>query len=419
MRPTSKPPDEGGRARPARPLRLLVGRAPTRLEALRLVTAAALLAGLLLSPNLWFPSARTFPRAPLLPAPPPHLVAALEYILGFLLVAALVALLSGWKARAASAAVVGLLSLYVLLDQTRLQPWVYQYLLLFVIMASHGRRGAGGGESAEAPLAAARLTVAALYFWGGAQKLNHSFGREVLPQLLAPLRDDLGLLGTHLPALGVAAALCEMFAGAGLLFGRTRKLCVWLALAMHALILGLLLAQGRNSVVWAWNAALLLMVPALFWGSDASIWRGLSGRPGADGAGRAARAVAVACSLLPLASFWGWWDMYLSGALYSGNTAAAAVRVEGDIYERLPESARRMVFTAGGGERVLPVFEWAMADLNVPPYPEPRVFRQVARATCRLAGGGRGRAELIVRGRPSALDGRYAVTRLDCAQLGE
>jgi hypothetical protein len=130
------------------------------------------------------------------------------------------------------------------------------------------------------------------------------------------------------------------------------------------------------------------------------------------------RALALVCAVLPLLSFWGGWEMNLSGALYAGNKAVAVVRIDRPIYERLPEAARRHVFETKGGELMLPVFEWAMADLNVPPYPEPRAYKQIAREICGLTEDG-GQVELIVKGRPAILDGSYTVSRMSCTELGD
>jgi hypothetical protein len=94
------------------------------------------------------------------------------------------------------------------------------------------------------------------------------------------------------------------------------------------------------------------------------------------------------------------------------------VRVEGEIYERLPDAAKRQVFMTKKGERMLPLFEWAMSELNVPPYPEPRVYRQIARQICKLEGG-ESHVELIVKETPAMLSGSYKVTRMNCTQLGE
>ncbi|HVF45881.1 MAG TPA: hypothetical protein VM936_22830 [Pyrinomonadaceae bacterium] len=395
---------------------LSAGDINARLLALRRVACLAMLAGVALSPRLWFPASRTFPRAPLFFAPPQSVAQPFEYILGGLLVAALAAaVFAGRAAKYLLAAIVPLVAL-VLLDQTRLQPWVYQYLLLFALTALlHDRRGSDG-QRAALTLSALQLTVAALYFWSGVQKLNYTFAEEVLPQLLAPVQGRLPLARAQLSGLAVAVALAEIFTGVGLLVKKTRASCVWLAVSIHASALALLVSQGRNSAVWAWNVALAVAVVILFRRGDAPVHRAFAARGAADARARVAQALTVACAVLPALSFWGCWDMYLSGALYSGNTPVAVVRVDGPVYERLPGVARRQVFTTNGGERVLPLFEWAMAELNVPPYPEPRVYRHVAREVCKLDDG-EGRAELIVKGRPAILDGSYRVTREGCPQL--
>lgn len=380
------------------------------------VAAAGLLCGVALSPRLWFPAGRSFPRVPLLLDLPPAPTRAAEFLLSGLLVAALVAVLCGWRPALSAPLAVSLLTLLILLDQTRLQPWVYQYLLLLTLLAL-GRRTGGGARADGLTLSLMQLVVASLYFWGGAQKLNYAFSREVLPQLLAPFEGRLPPTPGLLTALGVGVALFEASVGCGLLLRRTRKLSALLALAMHSLLLGLLTIEGRNSVVWPWNAALMVLVLILFRRGGGSLRLALSGW-GATPAGRAARVFALACAALPLASFWGWWDMYLSGALYSGNTAVAVVRVDEKALDALPPTARRQVFKTGGGELMLPVFEWSMADLNVPPYPEPRAFRRVAREVCKVAGG-ESRVELITRGRPAVADGRYEVDRMSCRQLDD
>jgi hypothetical protein len=388
-----------------------------RLNAPRVVTCLALLSGIMLSLNLWFPTKRTFPRAPLINFSPQSFVPTVEYLLGILLIAALVALLFAKRRMRYLIAAVATLSLLISLDQTRLQPWVYQYTLFFVVLALHERRRFDERVTKQA-LSALRLIVAALYVWSGVQKLNFSFGHEVMPRLLDFAQSYLPLTQTWLSALGICAALAEAFTGCGLLFRRTRKLCVLLALVMHFVILGLLVGRGYNSVVWAWNVALMLIVVILFWRDDTSARQALPDFRAGYTPGLAAQTLAAACAVLPALSFWGRWDMNLSGALYSGRTAVGVVRVDSRVYAQLPETAKRLVFTTKGGERMLPLFEWTMAELNVPPYPEPRVFRQAARELCESAEDKSG-VELIVRGKPAVLGGGYEVTRANCEQLDE
>ena len=51
---------------------------------------------------------------------------------------------------------------------------------------------------------------------------------------------------------------------------------------------------------------------------------------------RPAFAVAALFSLLPALSYFGWWDLYLSFRLYSGNTDRAALILSSAARQRLP-----------------------------------------------------------------------------------
>jgi hypothetical protein len=95
----------------------------------------------------------------------------------------------------------------------------------------------------------------------------------------------------------------------------------------------------------------------------------------------------------------------------------AVVRIDDEAYKKLPQTAQRQVFrTKNSSMQILPLLEWSMAELNVPPYPEPRIFRRLTSQVCALAEGDTA-VELVMKGRPSILDGRYQVTRVSCAQL--
>jgi uncharacterized membrane protein YphA (DoxX/SURF4 family) len=413
MRRASHKPEETA-DRPASE-RLFAENAAARIRAVRSIISLALLAGMLLSLKLWLPLARSFPRAPLIASTPQTVVPIIEYLLSALLMATLIILALAKRPAKYLLAAITLLVLLIVLDQMRLQPWVYQYLLLFIVIALFERQSIDEGAS-KLCLSILQLIVAALYFWSGVQKLNYSFNHEVLPQLVAPM--EISLPQTQLSALGIGISLVEIFTGCGLLLGRVRKFCLPLALAMHASVLLLLVWQGHNSVVWAWNVALMLVLVILFRRSRISVWRTFADWRAGDHFSRLARILAVMYAVLPALSFWGYWDMYLSGALYSGNTAVAVVHVDRATNERLPEAARRQVFATKSGELMLPVHEWALAELNAPPYPEPRVFKEVARKVCEMAEN-REQTELIMKERPATLSGSYKVTRLSCSQLDE
>ena len=386
-----------------------------RLVTLIRITSLALLCGIILSINLWFPISRSIPRAPLLAALPEKVTPPVEYLLSGVLSACLVALVFAKRPVKYLTVIVVSLVLLCLLDQTRLQPWVYQYLAVFVVLFLDQQQSRGEGTSLLT-LAALQAIVASLYFWGGVQKLNYSFGHEVLPQLLKPVQNFFVVSQPQLSALGFGLALIEIFTGCGLLLRKTRKICIYLTIAMHALILGLLVAQKQNNVVWVWNGALVLMVVVLFWRNDNSIGLLFSHWHARRAGMRVSLIVVALYAVLPILSFWGWWDLYLSGALYSGNTPVAVVSVDNGIYEKLAPATRDKVFVTRSGKRMLPLYEWSIAELNVPPYPELRTYLQLTRELCRFAEN-KSQAELIVKTRPAILDGSYRVVRMNCSEL--
>jgi uncharacterized membrane protein YphA (DoxX/SURF4 family) len=385
----------------------------TRLDYLRYAVVGAYLCGILFSPRLWFGLGRSFPRAPLVGGLPSWLSSA-DYVLTILLVAALLLSLISRRSNRYLFSAMLFTVLLVLFDQARLQPWVYQYGIMLALLSC---RPPHATESliATSVLIANQLVIALLYFWSGAQKLNWSFVHEVIPTLFESVRIHLPV--SYLAAIGIAVALFEMLIGIGLIIQRTRQIAVVVAVGMHLLLLLLLIVTWHNSVVWPWNVAMTIVVVSLNWRVDQPVarrelwqWRGY------DLAGHLPKAVVVICGLAPALSLVGWWDLYLSASLYSGKTPVAVVRIDDGLRNRLSVVAQQQVFTTSSGELMLPFYEWSLADLNVPPYPEVRVYRQVARQLCVLADERQG-IELIIKERPALIDGNSNVTRTLCADL--
>jgi len=381
-----------------------------RLTLFTRVLCAAFVGGILFSIELWFPTSRSFPRVPIVFTLPD--TNTIEWFLSTLLLASLIS--TAVSKHPAFFAALALLPLGVLvcLDQSRLQPWLYQYAVLLIVLALHNRPTDEAADSRRT-FYLLQLIIASVYFWSGLQKLNFTFAHEIFPALLTSLpwlpRPTIGV--------GIGAALTEALIGCGLLYSRTRNLCVWLAVAMHGIVLALLIARGYNSVVWIWNFALMLIVLILFLRSDVYFFRGSDTEHSQSFKSKMATLITLAASLLPLLSFLGWWDMYLSGALYSGNTPVAVIKVDHDVSAQLPATAKEQLFqVASTGEEMLPLLEWSMADLNVPVYPEIRVYQQVAREICKLATN-KNDVELIVKTRPEIFSGQYEVTRISCASL--
>jgi hypothetical protein len=237
-------------------------------ERLRLVVralAASILACLAFSGKLWL-SARLYPLVPVLGVVPPF-----PWPLDLFVLALLVGLLVGLVARPLSwplaAAVVGLFALLFAQDQSRLWPSFYQFFLLLLLLLAH--RPGGGEPAAARTLHGMRFVLAAVYFWGGVQKLTPHFFREEFPWFIRPLTDLLPFEVPGLPVLGMAAAVGEALVGIGLLTRRFRGLALGEALLMHAVILVCIgpLRGDWNDSAWIWSQSSAVLVWLLFRGA--------------------------------------------------------------------------------------------------------------------------------------------------------
>ena len=382
----------------------------SRLYHLHVILVTALIIGIASSHRLWIGTSRSFPAIGLIDglsiAGP-----ITDYLVPFLLIVALVSSIVSKRPRLYLIAAIVLILLLATLDQNRLQPWVYQYLLMLSALSCYSGRSLDQ-MAADVCLATNQLIIAALYFWGGIQKLNWAFSHDVIPSLLEPY---IGRL-SHLTTIGTGLAICEALIGIGLLIQRTRTIAIVSAIGMHLLILIFLISTNQNSIVWPWNISMMIMLPLLFWRTRTNVWKRLLSLNKGDIKSHFAKVVFLVCGLLPALSFIGLWDMYLSAALYSGNTPVAVVHLSDQVRNRLPLPAQSQVFTTKRGELMLPLYEWSMAELNVPPYPETRVYRKLTRHLCRYAEDPR-EVELILKEKPAIFTGKYAVNKIDCSNL--
>jgi hypothetical protein len=118
--------------------------------------------------------------------------------------------------------------------------------------------------------------------------------------------------------------------------------------------------------------------------------------------------------VMPALSFVGLWDAYLSSALYSGNVAQGIVAITSALRARLPPEISRHVIVNRVGTNVLTVWDWSMGELAAPPYPERRVYLNVARRLCRY-GEDTADVKLVIVERPARLTGQGRMRTYDCA----
>ena len=211
-------------------------------------------------------------------APPtPPLLPALNWLpqfpIGELLVASLLVVM--FRPRIGVALHAALLTLAMLMDQTRIQPECVSFVLLMV----------GSLESPGAKLIG-RSHLIAMWFFAGFHKLFCAgYYAGVMHFLLTPLSNSFPSPLCHFPpavyyAIGAPCALFEMALGVMAIVPRTRRIAAVLGAAMHAILfLWLSLAVHWNSAVWSWNLALIVAGFALLWNWKSTLiadWRSVS-----------------------------------------------------------------------------------------------------------------------------------------------
>jgi hypothetical protein len=225
-----------------------------------------------------------------------------------------------------------------------------------------------------------------IYLWAGIQKLNGTFFR-VMPDWFVQPAIDWGL--PHLIVAGLRACVSltpalEIFIGAGVWFRKLRRFAIATAVVLHGGSLVLLgpLGHNINLVVWPWNIAMMALVVVLFGSKeDESLPQTLREL---CRSWKAALVVGL-CGLLPILSYFGWWDSCFSFALYSANVSRADLYVTQSFRDRLPARLQTYVHSVENYNPAyqLPfVFEhprWAAAEMRVPQMPEPRGFAMVFR----------------------------------------
>lgn len=377
---------------------------------LRVTLALSCACGFLLSVKLWV-STRQYPLSPV-----SDLLRAVAYPFDYVWFGSLLLLLAAItfvaRPRKLIVAFVALSILLALWDQTRWQPWFYQYLFMLAALAFYERGRADDGRNA-ATINTCRLVVASIYFWSGMQKFHVSFGGELWPLIVEPyVRFVPGAFVGVLNNMGWLVPPTEVLIGLGLISRKFRNAAVLMAFVSHLSVLALIIPVGINIVVWPWNVAMMLLVWILF-------WRDAEPAPGKILLNRGFAfhlLVVVLFALLPALSFFRLWEPFLSGALYSNNTIRTILFTGDAGDERLPTGARQLVRFNRAGRKFLDVNKWSYAELNVPSYPARRVSRKVVRRICAGAGNPPDFL-LMIRGEPGIFDGIRKPEFYDCSKV--
>jgi hypothetical protein len=124
-------------------------------------------------------------------------------------------------------------------------------------------------------------------------------------------------------------------------------------------------------VVWPWNILMIIYLYqlALKRYNEEAEYRSLLKPAGIP--------VLLAWGVLPALNFVGAWDNYLSCSLYSGKLPLMAVCVEPKETVLKPY-VKKDTYALCEGKELVRIQSWAISEMNVPPYPEVRVYRKIA-----------------------------------------
>lgn len=380
-----------------------------RLFLLRLTVLSAFCVGLLMCPALWI-GPRSYPLVPLWPSLPTIEGLVADGLYAALFVLAVLAVLAP-KPQWSMGGFLAIIAAFCLVDQTRWQPWVFQYSFLIAIMALGPCSRIASTED-ERTLNVARLVIAFTYIFSGLQKINLNFMANDFPWVITPITSHLPWLGRVLDPFGFLVPFVQVAFGAGLLTRRFRRVSLIAAVAMHVFILLMFgpLGLNWNNVVWPWTATMAVFDVLLFSNGTEFSWRDLL-RVKPDLRQVAALAL---FAVLPALSFFNLWDSYLSSALYSGNLTEAQIYVSDLGAAAASGSIKSRLVHTSPNTNVLNLQRWAIEDLNVTPYAETRVFKAIARDVCDSL---HDRSQLVLVVKEQRLFFSHPETGFRCSQL--
>lgn len=256
-----------------------------------------------------------------------------------------------------------------LLDQNRWLPWEYLYIFIIFIFLVNAAR-----PNYIAPCIA--FLLISTYFYSGLGKLNEGFVHVVWANMI--LRNFLKVPAnisdqSWVYYSGYLLGLMELLAGVGLFFVKTRVISAKVLIAAHLFILLLLGPFGFKGyeVLWPWNAAMILFLYFIFVKKSEGV---IIFQPITKGWNR----LALVCwGILPVLSFWGWWDKNLSSNLFSANLPDMIICIKDtSACKQLQRFCdKKDSWNICNGQAKIDIQAWARVETNVSVYPEMRVYK--------------------------------------------
>lgn len=332
-------------------------------EMLLKITCLAWLVAKVMSYKVWI-SDRLFPIVPTF-----DFLSLPNYIhLGLYLLSLLGILIIFFKPHKKIIAAVLVIEVFAcLLDQTRWQPWQYQYLLMFSFFFF--------AKDTKQFIQLCYFLIGCTYFFSGLHKFDGSFlytfwDNSVLRKTLH--LDAQIIKNPFIHYLGIIPCLIEILIGFGIIFFHNKKYFFLMAIMMHLLILFMFgpFGSNHNNIIMPWNIAMILYA-VLFLREKKLLQFNRS-----FFVSKINKVVFLLIGILPFGSFVGIWDNYLSFNLYSGNTYELAICIseKSNNPELLRYTSQERNEKYCNGSYIIKANKWALGELNVPYIPEERYF---------------------------------------------
>jgi len=343
----------------------------------KIITILGLLSGLLISAPLWLDQ-RLYPLFPFFSFVK-NLNEYISYSLFGLILVLLCATLIFPKPQKIIWLSISMFLFLIMLDQSRMQPWVIQYLFILGLLGTFSWQKSDSFAQHNT-INSIKIIIAGIYFYSGLQKINTTFVFEIMPWLLEPLTKHLPSIIPFTPILGIMAPFIQIFFAIGLLTQKYRKASLILAVLMHLFILLVIGPFGHNwnAVVWPWTTAMIAFDIILFSKQSNFTLKNMFTLTKI----KSGHIILGFFIVLPLLSFFNHWDSYLSSALYAGNTTTAEIEMNKETKNKLPPQIQAHTSRLSENTYILLPLNWSISEMRVPPYPETRIYKAVARKVC-------------------------------------
>ena len=163
-----------------------------------------------------------------------------------------------------------------------------------------------------------------------------------------------------------------------LLFASTQRKGAAILIATHVFNLIFLgpLGINYNKVVWPWNVVMIVSLAAIYIKNDVKVYWNIMLH-------KRLLWLLILWGFLPLTNLFGLWDTYLSSSLYSGKTKHLNICVD-TLVNSCPEALQPFINKSPKKNSCkkgvqISATTWSMTELNVPCYPEERVYKKLAK----------------------------------------